>query len=252
MIKAKDPRLRRISVAYEGFIVPQGVPLPEFSQLAKALPVASLAGVVPSSPPVFQVKEEEKVEREEEGSMDLASATDDYEVFNLLTPSPNTPEDIGIQKKPQRSLQELLESQPVRGETGRPTQPKLPPPPPKSPPRAPQPAPPSRTEQPDPMRRREPKGKEVMKTGRTHSSSEDEAHRPTKQLKISNAPSRGPEMGELQQPEPQEWLPAPMLGGEPLTDDASIRDYNVVLAAMWPRCWKKPSCSPRTWWSYED
>ena len=33
-------------------------------------------------------------------------------------------------------------------------------------------------------------------------------------------------MGELQQPEPQAWLPAPVLGGEPLTDDASIRDYN--------------------------
>ena len=121
--------------------------------------------------------------------MDLASATDDYEIFNLHTPSPNTPEDIGIQRKPQRSLQELLESQPGRGEAGRPTQPKLPPPPPKSPPRAPQLAPLSRTEQPDPKRRREPKGKEVMETGRTHSSSEEEAHRPTKQLKISNAPS---------------------------------------------------------------
>ena len=47
-----------------------------------------------------------------------------------------------------------------------------------------------------------------------------------KQLKISHAPSRGPERGEVQQPEPQAWLPAPMLGGEPLTDDASIRDYN--------------------------
>ena len=33
-------------------------------------------------------------------------------------------------------------------------------------------------------------------------------------------------MGELQQPEPQAWLPAPMLGGVPLTNDASIRDYN--------------------------
>ena len=161
------------------------------------MPIASLAEVVPSSPPVFQVKEEEEVEREEEGSVDLASAIDDYEVFNLLTPSPNTPEDMGIQRKPQRSLQELLESQPRRGEAGRPTQPKLPPPPPKSPPRAPQPAPPSRTEQPNPKRRREPKGKEVIETGRTHSSSEEEAYRPTKQLKISNAPSRGPEMGEL-------------------------------------------------------
>ena len=99
------------------------------------------------------------------------------------------------------------------------------PPPPKSPPRAPQPPSPSRAKQLDPKRRREPKGKEVMETGRTRSSSEEEAHRPTKQLKISNAPSRGPKIGEVQQPEPQAWeleamleveavepLPSPVLG----------------------------------------
>ena len=28
------------------------------------------------------------------------------------------------------------------------------------------------------------------------------------------------------QPEPQAWLPAPMLHGEPLMDDASLRDFN--------------------------
>ena len=50
MIKAKDLQLRRISVAYEEFIVPQGIPLPKYSQLTEALPVASLAEVVPSSP----------------------------------------------------------------------------------------------------------------------------------------------------------------------------------------------------------
>ena len=65
-----------------------------------------------------------------------------------------------------------------------------------------------------------------METGRTRSSSEEEAHRPMKQLRISHAPSRGPERGEVQLPQPQAWLPAPILGGEPLTDDASIRDYN--------------------------
>ena len=146
VIKAKDPRLFRISVAYEGFIVPQGVPLPRYSQLTEPLPIASLAETALSSPPVFQVKEEEEAEREEEGFVDLTSATDDYEVFNQSTPSPNTPEDIGIQRKPQRNLQELLESQPGRGEAGRSAQPKLPPPLPKSPPRAPQPLPPSRTE----------------------------------------------------------------------------------------------------------
>ena len=157
--------------------------------------------------------------------MDLTSAIDDYEVFNQSTPSPNTPEDMGIQRKPKRNLQELLESQPGKGEAGRSTQPKLPPPPPKSPIRAPQPPPPSRTEQPDPKRRREPKGKESIETRRTRPSSEEKAHRPTKQQRISHAPSRGPERGEVQLPEPQAWLPAPMLGGEPLTDDASIRDY---------------------------
>ena len=67
MIKAKDPRLHRISVAYEGFIVPQGVLFPKYSQLTEALPVARLAEAAPSSPPVFQVEEEEEVEQEEEG-----------------------------------------------------------------------------------------------------------------------------------------------------------------------------------------
>ena len=96
MIKAKDPRLHRISVAYEGFVVPQGVPLPRYSPLSEPLLVANLAEVAPSSPPIFQVEEEEEAEQEEEGFVDLTSATDDYEVFNQSTPSPNNPEDMGI------------------------------------------------------------------------------------------------------------------------------------------------------------
>ena len=131
-------------------------------------------------PLVFQVKEEEEVEREEEGFVDLTLSTDEYEVFDKLSPSQNVPEDMGIQRKPQRSFQELLESQPRRGEAGKPAQPKLPPPPPKSPPRAPQPPPPSRIEQADPKRRREPKSKEAMELGRPRFSSEEEAYRPTK------------------------------------------------------------------------
>ena len=112
VIRAKDPRLHRISVAYEGFVVPQGIPLPQYTPLTEPLPVASLAAAATSSPPppIFQVEEEEEVEQEEKGFVDLASATDDYEVFNQFTPSSNTPEDMGIQRKPQRSLQELLES----------------------------------------------------------------------------------------------------------------------------------------------
>ena len=212
-------------------MVPQGIPLPRYSPLTEPLPVATLTAGAASSPPpprppVFQVEEEEEVEQEEEGFVDLTLPTDDYEVFNQPSPSQNVPEDMGIQRKPQRSLQELLESQPRRGEAGKPTQPKLPPPPPKSPPRAPQPPPPSRIEQADPKRRREPKGKEAMEPGRPRSSIEEEAHRPNKQQRTSHAPNRGSKRGDVQLPEPQAWLPAPMLSGEPLADDASIRDYN--------------------------
>ena len=146
MIRAKDPRLHRISVAYEGFVVPQGIPLPQYSLLTEPLPFASLTAAATSSPPVFQVEEEEEVEQEEEGFVDLTFPTDDYKVFNQSSPSLNVPKDMGIQRKPQCSLQELLESQPGRGEAGKSTQPKLPPTPPKSPPCAPQPPPPSQIE----------------------------------------------------------------------------------------------------------
>ena len=37
---------------------------------------------------------------------------------------------------------------------------------------------------------------------------------------------RGQERSDTQFFEPQAWLPAPMHGGEPLRDDASIRDLN--------------------------
>ena len=152
VIRARDPRLHRISVAYEGFVVPQGIPLPRYSPLTEPLPVATLATGATPSPPVFQVEEEKEVEQEEEGFVDLTLSTDDYEVFNQPSPSQNVPEDMVIQRKPQRSLQELLESQPGRGEARKPTQPKIPPPPPKSALRTPQPPPPSRIEQVDPKK----------------------------------------------------------------------------------------------------
>ena len=107
MIRARDPLFHRISVAYEGFIVPQGIPLPRYSPLTEPLPVATLAAEAtssPSPPSVFQVEKEEKVEQEEEGFVDLTLPTDDYEVFNQPSPSQNVLEDMGIQRKSQRSL----------------------------------------------------------------------------------------------------------------------------------------------------
>ena len=65
-----------------------------------------------------------------------------------------------------------------------------------------------------------------MEIGRPHPCNEEEAHRAAKQQKTSHAPSWGAERVDSQFLEPQAWLPAPMLGGEPLMDDASIRDFN--------------------------
>ena len=65
-----------------------------------------------------------------------------------------------------------------------------------------------------------------METGRSRPTSEEEAQRAVKQQKVSHAPSRGAKRMDIQPPEPQAWLPTPMLGGEPLMDDTSIRDFN--------------------------
>ena len=87
-------------------------------------------------------EEEEEEEEEEEGSegiVDLTYSLDEFEVFNQ-PPSPKSiSEEMGIQRKPQKSLMELIDDQPGRGALGKSTQPKLPPPSPKSPPSAPQP-----------------------------------------------------------------------------------------------------------------
>ena len=104
VIRAKDPRLHCISVAYEGFVVPEGVPLPINTPFTQPLPVATLSIGVPSPSPILQVEEEEEEEKEEEGFVDLTESTDEFEVFNQLSPPKNLSDEMGIQRKPQRSL----------------------------------------------------------------------------------------------------------------------------------------------------
>ena len=86
VIRAKDPRLHRISAAYKGFVVPEGILLPRYSPLTQPLPVATLAAGVASLPPILQVEEEEEAKQEEEGFVDFIESTDDYEVFNQPSP----------------------------------------------------------------------------------------------------------------------------------------------------------------------
>ena len=160
------------------------------------------------------------------GFVDLTESLNEFEIFNQPSSPKNLPEEIGIQRKPQKSLMELIEGQLGRGGPGKFAQPKLPPPLPNSPPRAPQPNLPSRTEQPDLKRRIEQKGKDVMETGRSRPTHEEKAQRAAKQQKVSQVPSGRVERTDIQPLGPQAWLLAPMLDGEPLMDDASIRDFN--------------------------
>ena len=92
-------------------MVPEGVPLPINTPFAQPLPVATHSTGVPSPSPILQVeeeeeeeKEEEEEEKEEEGFVDLTESTDEFEVFNQLSPPKNLSDEMGIQRKPQRSL----------------------------------------------------------------------------------------------------------------------------------------------------
>ena len=63
-----------------------------------------------------------------------------------------------------------------------------------------------------------------MDGGRSRTAQEDDkGRRALKQLRVA------PQVQEKEvvvQPEPQASLPTPMLHGEPLMDDASLRDFN--------------------------
>ena len=119
VIRAKDPQLHHISVTYEGFMVPEGIPLPTITPFTQPLLVATLSAGVPSPSLILQEGEEEEEEQKDEGFMDLSESADEFEVFNQLSSPKNLPDEMGIQRKPQKSLQELLESQLGRGESGK-------------------------------------------------------------------------------------------------------------------------------------
>jgi len=81
---------------------------------------------------------------------------------------------------------ELIENQPGKSAPGRSTQSQIPPPPTKSPPPAPhqlshQPPQLVRAKAADLKRRREQKGKDVVDTGKSHPTREEEAQQATKQ-----------------------------------------------------------------------
>ena len=140
VIKAKDPWFHCISVAYEGFVVLEGIPIPEGTPFTQPFFVASPSIGASSSHPVLQEEEEEEEEEEEtnpEGIVTLSKSSEEFEVFNqppsskdiLADLNPqlqgdiNTFDKMGIQRKNQRSLMDMIESQPGRDAPGKSTQP---------------------------------------------------------------------------------------------------------------------------------
>ena len=124
----------------------------------------------------------------------MSDSSDEFEVFNRpLSPESTSAnlnnqqqvdviplDEMGIQRKSQRSLLDLIESQSEKDAPGKSTQPKLPPPPPKSPFPPPQLSLPSKPEPANTKRKREQKGKEVVEAGRSCLVHEDETQRAAK------------------------------------------------------------------------
>ena len=95
-------------------MVPEGFPIPESTPFTQPFPVATLSAGISSPPPIPQ----EKKEGEEEGFVDLTDSLEDFEIFNQPSSPKSLPEEMGIQRKPKKSLMKLIEDQPRRGDLG--------------------------------------------------------------------------------------------------------------------------------------
>ena len=109
----------------------------------------------------------------------MTNFSDEFEVFNQTIHSEDNFDEMGVRRKPQRSLMELIENQPRNGASGKSAQSQIPLPPTKSPPPAPHQPPHQsqlvRTEAANLKRRREQKGKDVVDTGRSRPTREEKA-----------------------------------------------------------------------------
>ena len=112
VIRARDPQLQRISVAYKRFIVPKGIPLPKDTSRTEPLFVAAISIGASSSQPVLreeevkEKEEDEEKEEEEEEVVELSDSSEDFGIFDQPIRSEEDLEEMGIQRKPQRSLME--------------------------------------------------------------------------------------------------------------------------------------------------
>ena len=195
VIRAKDPRLHRITVVKHEFLLPEG---------SSAQRGATLAGS--SSSHQAAKAEGVKVESEEQVA-ELGQSKDEFSVFDQVDLSEDPSGDLGdpslieadllgassqvemgFKRKPPTSLLDLIEGQPGKDVPGK-SQPKLPPPPPKpqsaqtrssftpSQPSSPRPKLPLPPQPANPKRKRASKGKAPVDGGRSRSSQEEDETR---------------------------------------------------------------------------
>lgn len=238
VIKTKDPQFRKITVTEDGFrfpevpstsegVIPAGPSSsPRLLEPAEVGPEREVE--VANSGPVedaFDVFEQARQSEDPLGDLGDPCLTEaDFSVFKS-----SSRHEMGYKKRPQPSLSDLIEGQPGKSKSEFPpppktrsaqdksasTQSKLPPPPPKT-------SLPLRREPSDPKQKRD-KGKRPVEERSGSPREEGDNQRPTKQLKIG---SQGRDKQVEGQPEPQAWLPAPMLRGGPLREDSSLKDFN--------------------------
>ena len=202
VIKAHDPRLRCISIVVEGFLLPEGAPIPEgtFSTQPILFPGPTTEGTQSSTPILEgipkvgasssqQFTETATLSRtknsKEEEVVEMTDSEDEFEVFNKdLSPETSVTDldphfspiidEMGIQRKPKSTLLALIENQPRRDASRKTVHSKSPTLPPTLP--SPQLV--------DLKRKREPKQKEVMEAGQTLPPRRDKVQRASKQAKI--------------------------------------------------------------------
>ena len=191
VIRARDPQLHCISVAYEGFIVPEGIPLPQYTSRTEPLFVASVSAGTSSSLPTLREKEikgRKEEEKDEEEVVEVSESSDDFGIFDQPINPGENPDEMGIQRKPQRSLLELMEGQPGKSAPAKSTPSQASSLPARSPPPAPcqPPRPSSQSALPNATelkRRREQKDKEVADMSKSRPTREEDAQRAAKQQK---------------------------------------------------------------------
>ena len=128
MMRAKDPRLHRITVAEHGFLLPKGSPVPEGVLLvgpSSSHQTAEAEGDLGPSEDEFGVFNPVSLSEDPSGDLGDPNLTE----ADLLSVRTSSQAEMGFKRKPPTNLLDLIEGQPGKDAPGKP-QSKLPPPPP--------------------------------------------------------------------------------------------------------------------------